>query len=396
MIKPINITVLGSTGSIGQSTLSVLAHNPGRFSVFALTANNNAELLWQQINELKPQHAVILNQEGASWLRQKIHSANIPCEVHSTDEALAMVACATEVDYVMAAIVGAAGLLPTLAAAKAGKRILLANKEALVMSGELFMRTAQHNGAVILPVDSEHNAIFQSLPANHQGKLLSDLGVTRIILTASGGAFRNLPLSEFKHITPEQACTHPNWNMGKKITVDSATMMNKALEIIEAHWLFNANFEQIQAILHPQSIIHSMVEYSDSSVLAQLGQPDMRTPIAHVLGLPKRIYSGVKPLNFLECKPLEFFPVDEIRYPCIKLATQALKMGGTACTVLNAANEIAVQAFLDRIISFPDIYEIVTKTLDIIKIEPAHDLEVILAVDRQARKITTQLIQDSF
>ncbi len=396
MSKPLNITVLGSTGSIGLSTLSVLTHNPGRFTVFALTANNNAELLWQQINELKPKHAVILNQEGAALVRQKVQAAKIACEIHSSPEALAMVASANEVDYVMAAIVGAAGLLPTLAAARAGKRILLANKEALVMSGELFMTIAQQHGALILPVDSEHNAIYQSLPANHQGKKLAELGVTRIILTASGGAFRNLPLAKFKDITPEQACTHPNWNMGKKITVDSATMMNKALEIIEAHWLFNASLEQIQPILHPQSIIHSMVEYTDSSVLAQLGQPDMRTPIAHVLGLPERIHSGVKPLNFLECKPLEFFPMDEERYPCITLAPQALKMGGTASTILNAANEVAVQAFLTKTITFPHIYQVVAKTLDTIKIEAATTLDAILAADAEARLMAMQQVQDSF
>lgn len=375
-----------------MSTLSVLRHNPGRFIVYALTAQQNAERLWEQINEFRPRHAVILNSDVAQVLRAKVQDAGLACEIHSDQAALATVASAEEVDIVMAAIVGGAGLLPTLAAARAGKRILLANKEALVMSGELFIRTAQQHGALVLPVDSEHNAIYQSLPPNHQGKTLAELGATRIILTASGGAFRTLPLSEFKNITPKQACTHPNWNMGKKITVDSATMMNKTLEIIEAHWLFNAKLEEIQPILHPQSIIHSLVEYQDGSVLAQLGQPDMRTPIAHTLGLPERIASGVAPLDFLKLKALEFFPMDEERYPCITLAYQALQAAGTASTILNAANEVAVAAFLEGKIRFPDIYAVIAKTMDRLSPEPANTLDAILAADHQARHAASTLV----
>jgi 1-deoxy-D-xylulose-5-phosphate reductoisomerase len=393
MHPPVKLTILGATGSIGVNTLSVIAANPERFSIFALTAHKNAKLLFEQCLQFKPEHVVILDPTAAETFKNLLQQSHLQCHVHTTPDALREVATDSEVDYVMAAIVGAAGLPATLAAAKAGKRVLLANKEALVMSGELFIKAAKQSNATVLPVDSEHNAIYQCLPSEHQDKTLTELGINRLLLTASGGPFRKLPLADFIHITPEQACAHPNWRMGKKISVDSATMMNKGLEIIEARWLFNAKLTEILPIMHPQSIIHSMVEYRDGSVLAQLGQPDMRTPIAHVLGLPERIYSNVKPLNFFEMSALEFSPLDTERYPCLNLAYAALEMGGTACTILNAANEVAVQAFLDRQITFPQIYEIVAKTLEEVQGTSSESLESILQADRNARAAAARIAQ---
>lgn len=379
------ITILGSTGSIGEQTLQVLALHPERFQVFALTAHKNVERLYAQCLQYKPRYAVMQDANAAEQLHARLKAAGSDTQVLAGDTALVEVASHVDVDYVMASIVGAAGLLPTLAAAKAGKRILLANKESLVMSGQLLMDAAQHNGATIIPVDSEHSAIFQCLPTNFQlGKASQE--VKNITLTASGGAFRDLPLDQFENITPEQACRHPNWNMGAKITVDSATMMNKGLEVIEASWLFGFSPTQIQTILHPQSIIHSWVEYIDGSIVAQLGQPDMRTPIAYALSWPERIASGVKGLDFLTIGSLEFRPLSFERYPCLALAYAALKAGGTAATILNAANEVAVARFLAGDIRFIDIANVVENTLGLVTSQTADSLEVILAADRQARE----------
>lgn len=383
------ITILGSTGSIGEQTLQVLALHPERFKVFALTAHKNVERLYAQCLQYKPRYAVMQDANAAEQLHSHLKAAGSDTQVLAGDTAFVEVASHVDVDYVMASIVGAAGLLPTLAAAKAGKRILLANKESLVMSGQLLMDAAQHNGATIIPVDSEHSAIFQCLPANFQlGKASQE--VKNITLTASGGAFRDLPLDQFENITPEQACRHPNWNMGAKITVDSATMMNKGLEVIEASWLFGFPPTQIQTILHPQSIIHSWVEYIDGSIVAQLGQPDMRTPIAYALSWPERIASGVKGLDFLTIGSLEFRPLSFERYPCLALAYAALKAGGTAATILNAANEVAVARFLAGEIRFIDIANVVESTLSLVTSQVADSLEVILAADRQAREVASQ------
>jgi 1-deoxy-D-xylulose-5-phosphate reductoisomerase len=314
-------------------------------------------------------------------------------EIHIGTQALLWMAEDAAVDMVMAAIVGAAGLLPTLAAAKAGKKILLANKEALVMTGELLLDTAREAGAEILPVDSEHNAIFQCLPDVALGKPLLDYGVRRIILTASGGPFRTFTSEQMKTVTPEQACAHPNWDMGKKISVDSASMMNKGLEVIEAKWLFNAPIEMIDVILQPQSIIHSMVEYTDGSVLAELGVPDMRTPISNVLGFPKRLQTNVNSLNFNELTSLEFQPVDYQQFPCLELAYQALKTGGTACAIMNAANEIAVEAFLNRQIKFTRIADVIQQSLDTLNIQTASSFDVILEADTLARRTAKLIIK---
>ena len=386
------ITILGATGSIGKNTLNVIAQHPDKFSVYALTANHNTELLLQQCQQFQPHHVVIVNEQAAAKFIEQAQINNLSCEVHVGSVALAAVASANEVEIVMAAIVGAAGLLPTLAAANAGKKILLANKEALVITGKLFIDTAKANDAEILPVDSEHNAIFQCLPENSNYLPLIELGVKRLILTASGGPFRCFSTTELQTVTPEQACAHPNWVMGEKVSVDSATLMNKGLEVIEAHWLFNANVEQIEAIIQPQSIIHSMVEYIDGSVLAELGVPDMRTPIASALGFPERLHSGANALNFKDLMALEFQEIDFQRFPCMGLAYNALEAGGTATVCLNAANEVAVEAFLQRRIGFMQIAEIVAQTLNTVAIQPADELEAILAVDVEARNVAEQLV----
>ena len=387
----IGITILGATGSIGKSTLDVLDRHPDTFKVFALTANRNVGRMAELCNHHHPEYAVMADSEAAKQLEEKL--GDHPTEVLSGNDALEEVASHNDVSYVMAAIVGAAGLLPSLAAARSGKRVLLANKEALVISGALFMQAIKENGATLLPIDSEHNAIFQCLPPNFSDGL-ERAGVERILLTASGGPFRTLPLESFSGITPEQAVAHPNWEMGKKISVDSATMMNKGLEVIEAHWLFGASAEQIQVVLHPQSIIHSMVSYSDGSVLAQLGNPDMRTPIAHALAWPNRMQSGVNPLDIFDVAQLNFEQADHERFPCLALAYQALRAGGTAPAILNAANEVAVAAFLQRQISFTSIPSLIGHVMDAADIVDSESLETILHHDSMARLAANQFIEE--
>lgn len=385
------ITILGSTGSIGRSTLDVIARNPNRYKVIALAAQKNVKELLQQCLAFKPEYAVLNDKNAAEELKLQIKIHHLKTQVLTGNEGLNKAVSLPDVDIVMAAIVGASGLLPTLAAVRAGKKILLANKEALVMAGNLFMGEVKKHHAQLLPIDSEHNAIFQCLP-NSFSPGEKPQGVTKIILTASGGAFRNLPLSDLAKVTPEQACTHPNWNMGPKVTVDSATMMNKGLEVIEAHWLFGLSKEQIQTMLHPQSIVHSLVEYLDGSVLAQLGNPDMRTPIAQALAYPERIQSGVMNLDLLIQNRLDFEPMDLNRYPCLSLAYDALHNLGTAPAILNAANEVAVQAFLKNRLAFSEIYTIIARVLDKLPSQVANDLDVILEDDFRARELAGRLI----
>ncbi len=386
----IGVTILGATGSIGISTLEVMKRHGARFRPVALTANRQVERLFQLCIEHRPEYAVMGEEDAAQRLRERLRSVAVDMEVLSGTEGLKRVATLEQTDCVMAAIVGAAGLEPTLAAARAGKRILLANKEALVMSGRIFMDAVRQGGAELLPVDSEHNAIFQCMPDGFSG--LAGSGVTRILLTASGGPFRDMPLERFADITPEQACAHPNWEMGRKISVDSATMMNKGLEVIEACWLFDAAPEQIRVVLHPQSVIHSLVQYSDGSVLAQLGNPDMRTPIAHALAWPARIDSGVAPLDLVEVARLDFGEPDPARFPCLRLAYQAAGAGGTCPAILNAANEVAVAAFLERRLRFDAIAPLVEETMQRVSGRPADSLEAVLQDDTRAREVAMQLI----
>jgi 1-deoxy-D-xylulose-5-phosphate reductoisomerase len=377
------LTILGATGSIGVSTLDVVARHPERFEIVALTGHAQLERLAAQCRLHAPKYAVVDSAESARKLAELIGSGHATEILYGVD-ALDTVAALPEVDTVMAAIVGAAGLKPTLAAVRAGKRVLLANKEALVMAGHLFMSEVRRAGATLLPIDSEHNAIFQSLPSTYDrdpGKS----GVRRVVLTASGGPFRTTPLAQLADVTPEQACAHPNWVMGRKISVDSATMMNKGLEVIEAHWLFGATAAQIDIVIHPQSVIHSMVEYVDGSVLAQLGHPDMRTPIAHALGYPDRIASGVGPLDLCRIAQLTFEPPDRARFPCIGLAYRALEAGGTAAAVLNAANEIAVAAFLDGRLPFLRIADVIAAVLDEVPLTAVTTLADVFGADRIAR-----------
>ncbi|MBL3526801.1 MAG: 1-deoxy-D-xylulose-5-phosphate reductoisomerase [gamma proteobacterium endosymbiont of Lamellibrachia anaximandri] len=378
------LTVLGSTGSIGISTLDVVARHPERYRVVALTANRDVEGLLAQCLSFKPQIAVMADATSAAELAKRLAENGSDVEVLSGVAGLEQVAAMPEADYVMAAIVGAAGLLPAMAAVRAGKRILLANKEALVVSGHLFMEAAEAHAAEILPIDSEHNAVFQCMPADFQ-RGLEQVGVRKILLTASGGPFRTTPLEGLKAVTPEQACAHPNWDMGRKISVDSATMMNKGLEVIEACWLFHTSPQQIQVVLHPQSVIHSMVEYNDGSVLAQLGNPDMRTPIAHALAWPERIDSGVDRLDLFQIARFDFEAPDIERFSCLRLAYEAIEAGGTAPAVLNAANEVAVQAFLDSRLGFLGIPTLVEKTLNALEVNSVDSLELLLDFDRQAR-----------
>jgi 1-deoxy-D-xylulose-5-phosphate reductoisomerase len=380
------VTILGSTGSIGVSTLDVLARNDQQFSVYALAANRSVDKLFEQCQQFQPQVAVMLDENAAQQLQDLITQAGLTTRVESGAAALEAIASADDTDYVVAAIVGAAGLLPTLAAAKSGKRILLANKEALVMSGALFMQAVEENNAVLLPVDSEHNAIWQCMPVGDTQQYHFDCqGVRRIILTASGGPFRDTPLEEFVNITPAQAVAHPNWSMGQKISVDSATMMNKGLEVIEAHWLFGMPSDKIEVILHRQSIIHSMVDYDDGSVLAQMGNPDMRTPIANTLAWPERIDSGVAPLDLVAAGRLDFSAADFERFPCLELAYQALDAGGTSTAILNAANEVAVETFLNHGCRFTDIADTIRAVLNGMKAQPATDLQQVLEDDATAR-----------
>lgn len=383
---PQSVTVLGATGSIGSSTLDVIARHPERYRVHALTAHRSRKTLLGLCRRHQPSVAVLGDANDAVWLRERLAEVGSSTEVRSGAEALVEVSSAAEVDVVMAAIVGAAGLLPTLAAVRSGKRVLLANKEALVMSGALFMETVARHGATLLPIDSEHNAIYQCLPPEHRGGL-SRYGVTQLLLTASGGPFRGWTQERLAAATPAQACAHPNWSMGRKISVDSATLMNKGLELIEACWLFDARPDQVQVVVHPQSVIHSMAAYSDGSVLAQLGNPDMRTPIAYGLAWPERIEAGVEALDLFQIARLDFEAPDEAAFPCLRLAREAMQAGGTAPALLNAANEVAVDAFLAGQLSFPGIGELVERALQTLPVEAGGDLETILAADDRARQL---------
>jgi 1-deoxy-D-xylulose-5-phosphate reductoisomerase len=386
------ITVLGSTGSIGVSTLDVIRRHPGRYEVVALCAHSQVDRLFEQCLEFRPQYAVVRDALLAETLRVRLEASSCATRVESGPDALVRMAGLPEVDTVMAAIVGAAGLPSTLAAAVAGKRILLANKEALVMAGPVFMRSVREHGAVLLPIDSEHNAIFQSLPANYGGRP-GECGVEGILLTASGGPFRNAPLGDLDVVTPDQACAHPNWSMGRKISIDSATMMNKGLEMIEAHWLFNVPASRIQVVVHPQSVIHSLVQYIDGSVLAELGNPDMRTPIAHALAYPERIDAGVKPLDLFEIASLHFERPDFERFPCLSLAYRALEVGQSCPATLNAANEVAVEAFLGGKIRFTEIARVISETLDAVPVIPLNSLDDVLAADAMARAKSAGIVE---
>ena len=387
----IGVTILGSTGTIGINTLDVIARHDQRFFVTALTANKNVDDLFDQCQQWKPRYAVMANDDSAGHLDKKLKLIASETEVLSGIAGLERVAAMEEADYVMAGIVGAAGLLPTLAAAKAGKRVMLANKEALVMSGQLFMDAIKENDAELLPIDSEHNAIFQSMPIDYS-EGFEKAGINKILLTASGGPFRNTPVSDLDSVTPEQAVAHPNWVMGRKISVDSATMMNKGLEIIEACWLFDTDPKHIEVVIHPQSVIHSMVQYNDGSVLAQLGNPDMRTPIAYALGWPDRIGSGVDDLNLFDIAQLNFERLDTDRFPCLRLASEAMEEGGTKTTILNAANEIAVEAFLSGDLKFSGIPVVIEKTLSAVKGRSAESIDVILEADFNARENAREAI----
>ncbi|MEW5903172.1 MAG: 1-deoxy-D-xylulose-5-phosphate reductoisomerase [Pseudomonadota bacterium] len=387
-----NITVLGATGSIGKSTLDVVARHPDRYRISALTANQQDELLFEQCQRFQPRFAVLLDEAAAERLRRRIAASGLPVEVLCGEDALVRVATLPEVDAVMAAIVGAAGMRPTLAAAEAGKKVLLANKETLVLAGHLFMDAVHRSGSVLLPIDSEHNAIFQSLPRGYAGDMRHS-GVSKILLTASGGPFRYTPLEQLRDVTPEQACAHPNWSMGRKISVDSASMMNKGLEVIEAHWLFNAAADDIQVVVHPQSVIHSMVQYIDGSVIAQLGNPDMRTPIAYALAWPERIEAGVAPLDLFAIAKLDFIAPDFLRFPCLALAYQALRAGGTVPALLNAANEVAVAAFLERQIAFLDIPRLIEAVMAAVPRREVQALQDVLEADAAARRAAQEWIR---
>lgn len=387
------LCVLGATGTIGVNTLDVVARHPGRFEVFALTGATQVERLLQQCAQFRPKFAVMHAAADAQRLRDQLKQAGLATKVLHGEAALTEVATAPEVDTVMAAIVGAAGLPATFAAAQAGKRILLANKEALVVSGQLFMNAIAASGAELLPIDSEHNAIFQALPRDFKGDF-EQAGVKALWLTASGGPFRELSAAQIAAATPAQAVAHPNWVMGKKISVDSASLMNKGLEVIEARWLFNARPEQIQVMVHPQSIVHSMVEYTDGSVIAQMGTPDMRTPIAYALGFPERIAAGVSPLDLIG-KNLSFEPPDHARFPCLKLAFDALRIGGAAAAVLNAANEVAVERFLAGATAFPSIPASIAHAMDKLADLPADTLDHLLEADRQTRALTQRYLAEN-
>ena len=389
MSRPQQITVLGATGSIGLSTLDVIARHPDRYQVFALSGYSRlAELLALCIKH-RPQVAVVPHEGAAVQLQADLRAAGLNTEVLVGEEGLCQVSSAPEVDSVMAAIVGAAGLRPTLAAVNAGKKILLANKEALVMTGDLFMQAVRRSGSVLLPIDSEHNAIFQCLPQDF-ARGLGNVGVRRILLTASGGPFRETPLAGLEHVTPDQACAHPNWSMGRKISVDSASMMNKGLELIEACWLFDARPDQVEVVIHPQSVIHSLVDYVDGSVLAQLGNPDMRTPISNALAWPERIDSGVAPLDLFAVARLDFERPDEQRFPCLRLAREAALAGNSAPAMLNAANEVAVAAFLDGRIRYPQIARIIEDVLNSEPVVAVDELEAVFAADGKARMLAEQ------
>lgn len=393
MSHPQWITVLGATGSIGLSTLDVIGRHPERYRVFALSGFSRLAELEVLCLRHRPRFVVVPELEQARALQDRLDSAGLEARVLVGEPGLCEVAAHPEVDAVMAAIVGAAGLKPTLAAVEAGKRVLLANKEALVMSGALFMNAVRASGAVLLPIDSEHNAIFQCMPADYS-RGLGKVGVRRILLTASGGPFRETPLERLAEVSPEQACAHPNWSMGRKISVDSASMMNKGLELIEACWLFDAPPSRVEVVIHPQSVIHSLVDYIDGSVLAQLGNPDMRTPIAHALSWPQRIDSGVSPLDLFSIARLDFSAPDELRFPCLRLARLAAEAGGSVPAMLNAANEVAVAAFLERRIRFTDIPVIIDEVLNREARTPVESLEAVLAADHRARNAAQAWLQE--
>ncbi len=397
------ITLLGATGSIGASTLDVVSQHADRYQIYALTANTNVEAMAKLCEQWRPKFAVMKDVESSARLHDQLSEKNISTQVLNGEAGLLQVVETDAVDCVVAAIVGAAGLVPTLAAAKAGKRVLLANKEALVMSGKLFIDTARENNAVLMPVDSEHNAIFQCMPhclpeqsfSAKRSNTEAAAGIKKIFLTASGGPFRTFTQEQLQAVTPEQAVNHPNWDMGKKISVDSATLMNKGLELIEAYWLFDMAISDIDVVVHPQSVIHSMVTYTDGSVLAQLGNPDMRTPIAHALAWPERISSGVEPLDIFEVAKLDFEKPDLDHFPCLRLCYEAIEMGGSATIVLNAANEVAVAAFLDEKVSFNDIAKLIEQTLkQAVIVNDVSSLEAILEADTLARIITNRCIAE--
>ena len=381
------ITILGATGSIGASSLDVISQHPDQYSIYALTANTNVEKMLTLCQQYQPRYVAM--NDGESARRLKLLLDGTSTQVIDGPDGLLDVASHDEVDIVIAAIVGSVGLMPTLAAVRSAKRVLLANKESLVMAGDLFMKEVADHKALLIPVDSEHNAIFQCLPADYDGNQV-EKGITKILLTGSGGPFRELPLNEFDDVTPTRAIAHPNWSMGPKISVDSATMMNKGLELIEACWLFDIGEKDVEIVLHKQSIIHSMVAYSDGSVLAQMGNPDMRTPIANALAWPHRIRAGVEPLDLLQVSQLDFEVADENRFPCLKLARDAFKQGGTSMAILNAANEVAVASFLNDKIKFTDIPKLIDNTLQNIPSNPANSLDIILDDDRRARDFTCQ------
>ncbi|WP_260514893.1 1-deoxy-D-xylulose-5-phosphate reductoisomerase [Serratia fonticola] len=392
------LTILGSTGSVGTSTLAVVRENPDLFAIKALVAGRNVAVMAQQCIEFRPSYAAMADEQAANELRAVLAENGVKTDVLAGEKAACELAALDDVDQVTAAIVGAAGLLPTLAAIRAGKQVLLANKESLVTCGRLFMDAVQKSQAQLLPLDSEHNAIFQSLPESIQRQLgyssLEAHGVSRIVLTGSGGPFRTTPMEQFATMTPDQACAHPNWSMGRKISVDSATMMNKGLEYIEARWLFNASAEQMEVILHPQSVIHSMVRYADGSVLAQLGTPDMRTPIAHAMAYPQRVHSGVAALDFCRIGALTFSEPERERYPCLYLAIEAFDAGQAATTALNAANEIAVAAFLQQQIRFTDISAVNQKVVECMALPEPTSIEMVLEIDRQAREVAGGLVRN--
>jgi len=385
MSAPANVAILGATGSIGRSTLDVIARHPDRFRAYALTANTQVDELFELCVALRPPLAALADARAADTLRARLAAAAVPTEVFAGAAGLVALAQWPEVDAVMAAIVGAAGLAPTLGAARAGKKLLLANKEALVMAGPIFMAAVRASGAQLLPIDSEHNAIFQCLPPRASSGL-ADCGVRRILLTGSGGPFRTRSLAELAGVTPDEACAHPNWSMGRKISVDSATMMNKALEIIEAHWLFRAPPAQIEVVVHPQSVVHSMVEYADGSVIAQLGHPDMRTPIAQALAYPDRVEAGVPSLDLSRLGALTFEAPDFARFRALALAYDVLAAGGTAPAIFNAANEVAVAAFLRGTLPFARITDVIEAALAGVPAAAAANVEDILEADRRARE----------
>lgn len=390
----IRIAILGATGSVGQSTLDVIARNVDQYEVFAVSGYQRLTQLLEICKKFQPKLAAVPEASAVNF-QQQLLAAGCKTQVVTGEKGLEFLASAPEVDCVVAAIVGAAGLVPTLAAVKAGKRILLANKEALVMSGALFMDAVEAHQATLLPIDSEHNAIFQCLPTNFAKRSFAEQGIEKLLLTASGGPFRGWSKADLQAVTPAQAVAHPNWSMGRKISVDSATLMNKGLELIEACWLFNVQPQQIDVVVHPQSIVHSMVSYIDGSVLAQLGNPDMRTPIAHALAWPERIPAGVNSLDLITSAALTFEKPDETAFPCLQLARQAFKAGGTAPAILNAANEVAVAAFLDQRITFTQIPEIINQVLELSPIQAANELELLLSEDQRANHLAQQIIQKS-